>query len=67
MLKANYILVNQKEGEEDELLSLMEQTNPTFVPSRDEFVNLGNNRLRVTGVEWLLMREQVNIYIITVE
>lgn len=66
-MKVEFILVEDKNEEEQILTPIMSITNPTVRPVKGEFINIYDNRFQVTGVEWLLLREQVNIYVARVK
>ncbi len=67
-MKAEFILAEKSKEKEDEevLTSLMNVTNPTVVPSKGDFLNIGGERFQITGVEWIMLREQINIYFVRV-
>lgn len=67
-MKADFILAEQSKEKEDEeiLTSIMTITNPTILPNKSDFVTIGGERFQVSGVEWLMLREQVNVYFVRV-
>lgn len=64
MLRAEYIAVKQEKEKEDILIPVASKTNPSVLPSQGDMVNIQGERFIVSGVEWFITRELVNIYMV---
>lgn len=55
--------IKEKDKVREELIPVSNITNPTILPMKGDIMNFQGERFEVTAIEWIPLRETVNIYI----